>query len=796
MSQNNSTYNFAKDNSMQENPIRDLLETCVRNWYWFILSVLLSLVAGYLYYSSQTQMYSSQSVVLIKSDKNDGGMSESAIFSDLGVSNSGIAIENEILTLRSTALMEKVVRELGLDVTYTIKPFLRIVDIYGYSPIEVVFPDKEIMRGFNILISPLSATNYKYSVVRSGDDLKWINANFNDTVSVKAGKFVVETTPVFSNSAIGQDISVSLSRPRNMAKALVGSLRIKRDRGTNGLTISASGNNRQRTVDVLNSLIKVYNEDVINDKNRVARKTEQFIVERIADISSDLGGIDTRVEGLKKETNAPDLGSAAGMYMQEGNKYKSELIALETEYALAMFIRNYLTDPDKEDELIPANTGISDVGIESQITQYNALKLQYDKIVLNSGENNPVIKDLINSMNSTRSNMIQSIDNAISALQIKQEKAENQDNYAKRQIASVPTQEKMINDILRQQKIKEELYLYLLNKREENALNLAITESNAKVIEIADGGNAPFAPNRNNIMTFAALIGFALPALVIYLIFFIRSLDTKIHTKRDIEKLISIPIIGELPEKLKGQEKQEICISDSGRDRLSESFRVVRNNLDYVVKASGAKFPVIQIISTIPGEGKTYVSINMALSYAHTGKKVLLVDLDLRKGQLTKTLGVHGEGLSSYLSGKTDEIAVQRNIIHENLDLLGCGPIPPNPANLLMSGRLDIVIDKLKQQYDIIFIDSIPYSVAADAALINRLTDVTLYVMRNGKIDKRYLPELAKINQENRLKNMTIILTDVSYNVKRYDYGYGYGYGEDDNASKKNSKIKSKQKSK
>ncbi|MEG2820979.1 MAG: GNVR domain-containing protein, partial [Muribaculaceae bacterium] len=355
---------------------------------------------------------------------------------------------------------------------------------------------------------------------------------------------------------------------------------------------------------------------------------------------------------LKISNNIPDIAAAAGKYVESGEKYYDNIAEIEMQLSLVKFIRDYLTNPKNKTELIPANIGIADIGIEEQILKYNEECLKFGKLAAASGDQNPWSLELEKSMALMRSNIMRSIDNQYSSLQIKRAQAQAQENISKQRIATVPTQEKEINDVVRQQKIKETLYLYLLNKREENALQLAITEPNAKIVESASGTDIPVYPSTLNILVLGFMIGLILPAAVLYLIFWIHSLDTKIHNRRDIELLTSVPVVGEIPSKKKSQEEQEIIVTSTGKDRISEAFRMIRGNLDFMLRNDSAEASVIQLTSTMPGEGKSYIAVNLALSFAQTGKKVLAIDMDLRKGNLSKIIGERGHvGLSAYLSG-------------------------------------------------------------------------------------------------------------------------------------------------
>lgn len=763
--------------------IREILEICLHKWCWFLISILVCLIGSYFYVKSRPNIYRSEAIIMIKTDSKKGGqLSESAIFSDLGLGNDGNVIENEIYVLRSTTLIEQVVKKLGIDVKYEVKSFLRDNDIYGNYPIIADFKDIELMRNHQLEVVILSDLNYQYRIVDYLEDTSltdWTIADFGKELQTIRGRFVINKTPLYTTEDKNSEITITVNTMKSATKSILENLSINRvDKITGILKFSINDTNLLRGRHILNTLIDAYNSDVINDKNRVATSTEKFIMERIAALSEDLGSIDGQIEKLKKDNNITDFTASSGILLQKGSKYQEDVIAIETEISLIGFIKEYLSDPSKRKDLIPTNTGISDIGLEAQITKYNEEILRLEKLNENSGKNNPVTIELNKSLSATKANMLRSIDNVMSSLKIKLNQAKAQEGIANRRIESVPTQEKKVNTVIRQQKIKEELYLYLLNKREENALNLAITESNAKIIESADGESHPVSPKMSIFLLGALILGFAIPLSILYLLLL---LDNKVHGKRDIEKYTQIPVIGMIPSKDKKNKNDEIIITETGRDKISEAFRMVRSNLNFVLPNKTGKANIIQFTSTVPGEGKSYSIVNIALAFAHTNKRVLLIDLDIRKGTISKLAAdiKSDMGVSTYLSGKITDVngIIQKNFLHKNLDFISTGTIPPNPANLLMSENFDKMIQELQLHYDFIFMDTVPALIVADAKIINKYADATIYVMRDGIIDKRYLFELQKLYSENVFKNLTIMVTDIDISTHRYTYGYGYGYG-------------------
>ena len=778
-------YNNQVENSEVTNEIslRDYFSACGTYWIWFAISFVVCVALSVLFAKSRTKEYNSTAFILIKSSEDAGVNSATAMFADMGfMSNKSSAVENEIYVLKSTQLMDDVVEKLHINNLYFVKQGLREVNIYGKSPIEVITPLtlNKTERPKKMVVKPLSDTEYEFET----DSLSWTKAKFGEKIGTEFGELSVVKTPHFTTESLQEKVYVKVNDIHGRAVELSKILDVKKaDRETVVLQLTIACSNYKMCQDVLNSLIDAYNEDAINDKNRVAYATESFIVERINAISKDLGGIDKQIENLKISNNIPDLQTAATAYVGEGSKYASNVAEAEMQLSLVQYVRDFIVGM-KENDFIPANTGIADIGINTLIDAYNKEYLDYTKMATSSGAANPVLIEQAKALSSMRANIVRSVDNFSKTLELKVNKAKSQERLASRRIASVPAQEKEIGDVLRQQKIKEELYLYLLNKREENALQLAITEPNAKIIEQAGGDGKPIAPRTLYILAIGAFLGVLIPAGVIYLIFWIRMLDMKVRNRHDIESACEAPIIGELPRKDKEQENDEIVVSDTGRDKLSEAFRIVRGNLDYMLgKREDGKGSVIQFTSTIPGEGKSFVAINLALTYAQFGRKVVAVDLDLRKGNFSKYLGERKKvGVSTYLSGKTETVEeiITKGSIHPNLDTISLGPIPPNPAQLLLSDRFKELINYLREHYSFIILDTVPYSLVADPSIINRKVDLTVYVMREGKVDKRYLPELDKMYKDAKIKNMCFLLTDVPMDAKhkRYGYGYGYGYGE------------------
>ena len=749
-----------------------LFMACAYNWYWFILSMIVCACIAYLYAKTQPQFYVAKSSILIRSKDSAQG-TPSMTFSDLGLSTVNY-IPNEPYKLRSSRVMEIVVNSLGLNVQYFGHMFLRDVNIYKNTPVQVT-PLKEVTRPFYITIVPKSNEDYEFRV----NNGQWKKAHFGNKVNTDFGPVAITKTKHFNEDYVDYNVIVEISNPSSMARSLASSLVVEMaDQHSDVLNLAIRGQNAEMCADILNALVVAYNQEGINDMNQVARSTEAFIAERVSDLSKDLSGVDNEVAVLTASSvNSRMLGSDANTLNRIEN---AEDVGLEI--SITSQIRNFVAGMGPGD-LIPANTGMNNSGIQSQITQYNQAMQEYQKIAATSSAENPVMKELISSLTTQKRTILASLDNYISTLRTRQGQAQRMQSQAQSSMTANPAHEKAITEVTRQQKIKEELYLYLLNKREENALQMAITEPNAKVMEPAIPNPVPVTAPLTRIVLTGLIIGLLIPAFVLYGVFWYFSLDKTIHTRREIEEVCDIPILGELPAK-KSNVTGEIVVNETSNDRMNEAFRIVRNNLDFVTaqKSNNNEATVIQFTSTMSGEGKSFVAVNLALAYTYVNKRVIVVDLDLRKGKFSEYVGVQdGKGASAYLSGKEPNLdkVIHRDALHEGFDIISVGAIPPNPTALLLSENMNKMVEELKKRYDYVILDTVPYNLIADAAVVNRFADLTIYVVRDGRVEQQYMYELERLSEEGKINNLTILVNDIKVSKTRYNYSYAYGYGGD-----------------
>ena len=753
----------------------DLFLYFASKWKWFLLSVGVCGGLAWYNYARAPFVYFRSATVIIKDPSNKTATTGLDRFDNIV---NKVNVANEILQFRSRKLMREVVKRVHADVSYQIEDGLRTNELYTQSPVQVGFPDALPDQHLALDVTPKNAKEVVLTVSPAGGEAKTLTAKLNDTIAVAKGmRLVVTPTNYYGSSWYGVTVRVAKLPLESVVDYYKGALGIQQEEEESSiLTLALKDSSPVRAEDMLNMLITVYNEEAIKDKNQVAVNTANFINERLIIIESELGSVESDLESFKQRNQIVDIASSAGMYMSESQKYSTDALELETQLRLARFIKDYLTDPTKERELIPSNTGIGDMNIESQINNYNTAKLKRDRLVDDSSENNPVVQELNNSLLAMKQNIIRAVDNMIVSLDVKRNDAQNREMRAQSRVTSIPTKERQMLSIERQQKIKEALYLFLLNKREENALSQAMADNNARVIDGAEGGDAPISPNRNRILLLGVLVGLALPAVGCLMVLF---MDTRVHGRKEVERALSVPFLGEIPidrEALRRRRKGgPAVVQPEEGGVVAEAFRILRTNMDFMSRRD-KPVKVITFTSFNEGAGKTFISGNLGMSFVCAKKRVVLVDLDIRKGTLSRYMGHHKTGVTNYLSDPSvtvDDILQH----HDGFDVIAAGPMAPNPAELLMDSRLDELIAELRGRYDYVIADSVPVGVIADASIANRIADLTVFVIRAGRLDRRQLPDIETLYEGKKLRNMALVLNGVEPHRHGYGYGYGYGYG-------------------
>ena len=763
--------------------IADMLSAVYRNRKWFILSVAVCVLIGFLYLKSSPKIFLRTATVLVKDEQKGGGVNGAAAFQDL-FSLGGSTVDNEVGIFKSKRLMRTVVETLHLDISYKEWDGLRKKELYTSTPFAVTFLDATPSQQISLTVT--MSDNGKVTLAdmtlqneeeeEEFDEILTVQPG--DTVNTPVGKMVVASTLFTDENSIGKTVYVTKGNMKEVAESYNKALNVGvANKQSSLIALSIEDENVQRAEDLLNTLIEVYKNDAIEDKNRIVINTARFIGERLEIIEADLAAVDAEIENYKKKNRLTDIASESALYLQSSSMLDTEGLSVENQLNMAQYMKEYLQDNSKTTEPVPASIGIDDMGVQNLIMEYNTVLTRRNKLIANSSANNPLVRDLNGTLMSMRLSIAKAVDNLIASLEIQVANMKNKERENSNKIAFVPTQLKYVVSIERQQKIKEELYLFLLNKKEETELQLSITESNCRIIDPAEGVDLPVAPKKVQVALIALLAGIMLPALWIY----IRSLlNTSVHTKKELKAGVNIPFLGEVPLE-KNKHEKNIVVQEGSRESICEAFKIVRDNLDFMDTEKKTVGKVVLVTSANPDSGKTFITLNLGMSMALANVKVVILDLDLRKGSLSKSVGIGMKktGVSNYLSGKVDDVKELVQVCGDDnrLHIITSGALPPNPAELLKSGRLDRLLEELKKSYDYILLDNPPYGVVVDTQLCGRLADQTVYVVRSGLFDKRMLPELQELYDSGKMKNMSILLNGIDYVKTGYGYGYGYGYG-------------------
>lgn len=766
--------------------IQDLFILCLAKWYWFVISLAILLGAATIYLLKTPPVYTRSASLLIKEDGKSGSGNEAAgVLGDIDIFRTSTNINNEMLSMQSPAVMYEVVRRLHLDVNYTTDGRFYDPVIYGSdNPYEVSFFDLGDAESASFTLRPDKDGQVKLTdFTRNGEEADGDAVTaLNDTVQTPVGRLLVNARP--GSTAAQQTVFVSRISLQAATADYSSRLTVAlNDEKSTVVNLTLQDVCTQRAEDVLNTLISVYNENWVKDKNQIAVSTSMFINERLGVIERELGNVDEDISSYKSENLLPDVQAAASMYMAESSETNAKIQTLNTQLSMTRYVRSYLTGASSRNQLLPANSGIENSGIEKQIAEYNTLQLRRNDLVANSSETNPLVVDMDHSLHALRDAIIRTLDNYVTTLNTQLRALQQSARQTTARIAANPSQGKYLLSVERQQKVKESLYLFLLQKREENELSQAFTAYNTRVIMPPSGSMAPTAPAKKNILLIAFVVGLIVPVAVIFLR---ESMNTRIRGRKDLEAL-TLPFVGEIPQaatKKKGTsdkkstENNPIVVHEGSRDIINEAFRVLRTNLEFMTDKEQHS-NVIVVTSFNPGSGKSFLAMNIAVSLAIKQKKVLVIDGDMRHGSTSAYIGSPQTGLSNYLSGHVNNLKdiIVTDARHANLQFLPVGTIPPNPTELLFSDRLKQLIDTVRSQYDYIFIDCPPIEMVADTQIIEQLADRTLFIVRTGLLERSMLPELQRIYDEKKYKNMALILNGTVGSGGHYGYRYGYRYG-------------------
>ena len=754
---------------------------------WFVVSVLICLAIATIYLRYQIPVYDIQSAVLIKEEKNQSNRNNNALtaIQGLGMMSMTNNFNNELQILKSQTLIQKVVNQLGLYVSHSQKrSFGYDLPLYQTEPVKVYMSPEEADKleepvKFYLDYVPNRPLKVKMEYMYHGKK--------------KTREQVFEVLPVAFPSEIGvitftphsgqaMEMVAQISSPNGCAATYAGNLSVEAISKTTTIAqIHVKNTVKQRGIDFIYQLVESYNQDANEEKNEVAQKTADFIEERITIIDRELGSTEDRMAHFKQRSRLTNLTNDAQMALQETAKYEQQLAENHTQISLIEDLANYINQSNHEHKVIPANVGIQDANLAHVINQYNTMVIERKRLLRTSSESNPAVINLNLGIEAMRSMVQTTVSSVLRGLEMTEKNLQRESRKHEGRISDAPTQEKEYMSIARQQEIKANLYTILLQKREENAITLASTASNGRIIEIPMASKSPVSPKKNVYLLAALIVGMALPLCFIYIIDLMKY---KIENRKDVEKLCSLPILAELPlgnvqESVRGT----IVIHENKNNLMEEAFRILRTNLLFMLKPEDK---VIMVTSSQPSDGKSFVAGNLAASLAYLGKKVIIIGLDIRNSGLDKVFGLNGHtlGITNYLS-QPEHVDWSEWIlpskISPNLDIFPRGNIPPNPTELVSRSILDELIQQLKGKYDYVILDTAPIAMVTDSSIISRVADLCIYVCRADHTPKAAFSFVNTLKEQSTFCPLAIVINGIDLKKKKnkmdYSYGYKYGYG-------------------
>ncbi len=763
--------------------VRDYLFLCLSRWPWFIVCLAVSLACAWLYLRRTPNVYQRTISILIKTDQR--GDATDNTLRELGIADISANVDNEILSLQTYDLALRVAQRLALDIDFWHEGIFHNALAYGATlPVTVSLPDlgDRESASFHITLmkdSLLELSDFRLSAVESDTA---ISARLGEEVSTPVGRLTVSPSSFYKDwlrdRLLVTRIPIS-DAARAVQAHISATLQCKK---STIIDVTYRDVSIQRAEDVLNTLVAVYNENWVTDRNQITVSTNEFIRERLSVIEHELSDVDQDISSYKSANLMPDVQEVGSIAMSQATAAEQEETALANQIYMVRYIRTYLADGQHNDRLLPTSSGISSLSIGRQIDEYNEVLLTRNNHLANSSLQNPLVRDYDQQLESMRHTIIQSLDNELAILGERQRSLESTHTRAVTKIASNPGQAKYLLSVERQQKVKESLYLFLLQKREENELSQAFTAYNTRLIQAPHGSSLPSSPVPGNVYGLALAIGLLLPATCLFIK---ETLSTTIRGRKDLQGMRA-PYIGDIPQvkqRRKRNAAPELLVVANSRNPVNEAFRVARTNLEFVLGFDPGPRTVM-LTSQDPSEGKTFITANLSAALGVKGKSVLAIDLDLRRGSLSEYAASPSFGISNYLSGQTDDY--QSLIVPlGSVDLLPCGTLPPNPTELLFAPRFASLMKDVRETYDYVLIDCAPIDIVADASIISRYADLTLFVVRAGHTETASLPQLDALYSEKKFGGMAVILNATSaashygrYGYGRYGYGrYGYGSG-------------------
>jgi capsular exopolysaccharide synthesis family protein len=762
--------------------LKDFLSKYVVHWKWFVSAVSVCVFVAFLYLRFTIPQYEAKTSVLVKDDKKGGMLSELSAFSDMGIGMGMKSnLDNEIEILKSRTLIESTVKKLNLNTDYIIAGEVVDSDVYLQSPVRINFFDKtNRFYESSVVFEIKYLTSNLFEIGNSlvNEDLKLILSakaryHYGEIIPTIFGGLIITKSNVDNSAFIEgeKSITIVLSPLENVVQYYSGALIVEAlSMSSSVVSISTSGPVKKKSEDFLDNLVETYNDEAAADKNFISENTSSFIASRLALITEELDGVEQNVESFKKSNNITDVESEAALFVAGSNEYDKKGVETEIQLNVVSSMLDFMKKSSNTD-LLPTNIMTNQGSSSGLINSYNDLVLNRNRILKTATAINPSVLQLNEQIASLKNTVQTSLLRMQSSLNIEKRKLNNEEEILNGKINKIPIQERQFRSIARQQKVKEELYLYLLQKREEAAISLSASEPNARVIDAAKANKTPISPNNQIVYAVGIVLGLLIPFLIIYLD---DLLDTKIKSRSDFEGKTLIPFIGDVPI---SANPLGLLQQSESRTSSAEALRIISTNLEFMLNDTpDGVAKTIFVTSTFPKEGKTFVASNLAATFAQSGSKVLLIGMDIRNPKLNEYFNLPKQGLTNYLLSNDLKIAdlIVKCPGYEDLYVLTAGTPPPNPMALLKSKKVALLLNELKSQYDYIIVDTPPVTLVTDTLVVAKYADCFVYVVRANFLEKRMLNVVNTLDIEGKLPNMCMLL---NYSDSTKGYGYGYGYG-------------------
>ena len=766
-------------NPINHNELRDKVDLFISKWKLILICLIIAIGIAFIYLRYANYQYEVSASIKINNEQQKQQLSELTALQDYGMFSTDFNnITDEIEVIRSRALIKKVVEDLKLNIKYYVRGKFKEQEVYKNPPVILNFFESDSLINLvdtTLYIKIKSPTKFLISNTGTNEILDIESSNsieytFGDRITSGFGDFIITPNIGQYASVPGSSIKIKMMPVEHMVENYQTKLKVTTEKGSNIVNISINENLKDKGRLILDKIVEKYNDNVIEDKQQIVQATSDFINNRLNVVSNELERVDFTAETLQKNNRLTALASQSDIFLQSEKENETKLINTSNQIQLIDYMKDHIANNESGSDLLPADVGITDNSVAQITKSHNDLVLQRDRILKSSTDRNPTVINLNNQIAALKQNLNQSLSNIQSANRITLNSLNKEDARISAQLYSAPTKARQFRDVKRQQDIKESLYLYLLEKREETAISLGLSSANAKIIDSAYSTNLPVSPKPNIVYLSAIILGLIVPVSYIYTK---DLLNTKISNINELSKVLNIPFIGDIPQ----SDKKKQLVSKVDYSPKAEAFRLVRSNIDFMLKTNDNKCKTLFVTSTTSQEGKSHTSINLASSFSFSEKRVLLIETDIRVPKVNEYLNITAKnGLTDFISDKSLSIEDVTVSVKDNafLDVIPSGTIPPNPAELLMSDRVNYLFSEVQNTYDYIIVDTAAVGLVTDALLISNHADMFIYVVSANKIDKRQLHIAQTLYDEKRLPNMATLLNGTT---KKKGYGYGYGNG-------------------